>query len=141
MCEIFIRANPDSYQTQSRSLRLHGVATSIRLESLFWEVLEELAQRDAMSVNQLLTRLHDELAEHRGEASLSANFSSFLRVCCLRYLLLQGEGRIPADTSVPLRSLDARAVLDSLPPSWVEADAGSRRTTASPRKSDAAAAR
>jgi len=122
MCEIFIRANPDSYQTQSRSLRLHGMATSIRLETLFWEVLEELAQRDGMTVNQLLTRLHDELAEHRGEASLSANFASFLRVCCLRYLLLQNEGRIPSDTNVPIRSLDARAVLDSLPASWVEAD-------------------
>ncbi|SOY50101.1 hypothetical protein CBM2587_A20232 [Cupriavidus taiwanensis] len=35
MCEIFIRANPASYQSQSRSLRLHGAATSIRLESLF----------------------------------------------------------------------------------------------------------
>ncbi|EKZ97736.1 ribbon-helix-helix domain-containing protein [Cupriavidus metallidurans] len=121
MCEIFIRANPDSYQTQSRSLRLHGMATSIRLENLFWEVLEELAQRDGMTVNQLLTRLHDELAEHRGETSLSANFASFLRVCCMRYLLLQNEGRIPADTNVPIRSLDARAVLDSLPASWVEA--------------------
>lgn len=120
MCEIFIRANPDSYQTQSRSLRLHGVATSIRLEALFWEVLEELARRDAMSVNQLLTRLHDELADHRGEASLSANFTSFLRVCCMRYLLLQNEGRIPADSNVPIRSLDARAVLRDLPASWVD---------------------
>jgi len=117
MCEIFIRANPDSYLCQSRSLRLHGVATSIRLERLFWEVLEELAQRDGMTVNQLITRLHDELAAHRGEA---ANFSSFLRVCCLRYLMLQGEGRIPADPRVPIRSLDPAAVLRDLPPSWVE---------------------
>jgi predicted DNA-binding ribbon-helix-helix protein len=126
MCEIFIRANPDSYQTQSRSLRLHGVATSIRLETLFWEVLEELAQRDSMSVNQLLARLHDELAEHRGEASLSANFASFLRVCCMRYLLLQNEGRIPADTGVPIGSLDARAVLSDLPASWVDERGGER---------------
>jgi len=132
MCEIFIRANPDSYQTQSRSLRLHGVATSIRLETLFWEVLEELAQRDGMTVSQLLARLHDELAEHRGEVSLTANFASFLRVCCMRYLLLQNEGRIPADTSVPLRSLDARAVLDSLPPTWV--DGGARRAAGPNRK-------
>jgi len=128
MCEIFIRANPESWQTQARSLRLHGVATSIRLESLFWEVLEELAQRDGMSVNQLLTRLHDELDTHRagaGEGPVGANFSSFLRVCCLRYLLLQGEGRIPADRSVPIRSLDAQAVLGNLPASWVEpAEAG-----------------
>jgi predicted DNA-binding ribbon-helix-helix protein len=121
MCEIFIRANPASYQSQSRSLRLHGVATSIRLESLFWEVLEALAQRDGMTVNQLITRLHDELTEHRGSEVVAANFSSFLRVCCLRYLMLQSEGRIPADPGVPIRSLDARAVLDNLPESWVEA--------------------
>jgi predicted DNA-binding ribbon-helix-helix protein len=123
MCEIFIRANPQSYQCQARSLRLHGVATSIRLENLFWEVLEELAGRDGMTVNQLITRLHDELAEHQsdaGEAPVGSNFSSFLRVCCLRYLLLQGEGRIPADTTVPIRSLDAAAVLAGLPPSWVQ---------------------
>ncbi|AJG17847.1 MULTISPECIES: ribbon-helix-helix domain-containing protein [Cupriavidus] len=124
MCEIFIRATPQSYQGQSRSLRLHGVATSIRLESLFWEVLETLARRDGMSVGQLITRLHDELVAYRGEA---ANFTSFLRVCCLRYLMLQGEGRIPADPRIPIGSLDARSVLEGLPPSWAEeAHAGSR---------------
>ncbi|MBP0620052.1 ribbon-helix-helix domain-containing protein [Cupriavidus consociatus] len=121
MCEIFIRANPASYQTQARSLRLHGVATSIRLESLFWEVLEELATRDGMTVNQLIARLHDELTAYRGSEAVAGNFSSFLRVCCLRYLKLQGEGRIPADQSVPIRSLDARAVLNDMPESWVEA--------------------
>ncbi len=120
MCEIFIRANPDSYQTQSRSRRLHRVAASNRRETLFWEVFEVLAQRDGMSVNQLLARLHDELAEHRGETSLTANFASFLRVCCMRYLLLQNEGRIPADTNVPIRTLDARTVLSDLPASWVD---------------------
>ncbi|MGO4326430.1 ribbon-helix-helix domain-containing protein [Cupriavidus sp. 2TAF22] len=123
MCEIFIRANPESYLCQSRSLRLHGVATSIRLESLFWEVLETLAGRDGMSVGQLITRLHDELAAYRGEA---ANFTSFLRVCCLRYLMLQAEGRIPADPSIPIRSLDARSVLEGLPPSWADSVEGSK---------------
>ncbi len=120
MCEIFIRANPQSYQCQARSLRLHGVATSIRLENLFWEVLEELGRRDGLTVNQLITRLHDELSEHRAEELAASNFSSFLRVCCLRYLLLQNEGRIPADPAVPLGGLDARAVLDDLPASWAE---------------------
>jgi predicted DNA-binding ribbon-helix-helix protein len=120
MCEIFIRANPESYQSQARSLRLHGVATSIRLESLFWEVLEDLARRDAMTVNQLITRLHDELLADRRDEAASNNFSSFLRVCCLRFLLLQGEGRIPADRNIPIRALDAHAVLEGVPASWVD---------------------
>ena len=124
MCEIFIRANPHSYDTLARSLRLHGVATSVRLECLFWEVLEEIGQRDGLSVNQLIAKLYDELLERRGEV---ANFASFLRVCCLRYLMLQQDGRIPADTRVSIRSLDEAAVLAGLPPNLAD--------TAPPRRS------
>jgi predicted DNA-binding ribbon-helix-helix protein len=108
MCKIFIGANPDLYRCRSRSLRLSGVATSIRLENLFWQVLEEIGARDGLSVGQLITRLYDELAEAGGDC---ANFSSFLRVSCGRYLALQVSGRIPADTAVPIRSLDADWVL------------------------------
>src|SRR5690606_10058418 len=123
MCEIFIRANPDSYTPESRSLRLHGVATSVRLERLFWSVLEEIAARDGMRVNQLIERLYDELVDYRGEA---VNFASFLRVCCLRYELLQVDGRIPADVAVPIRSLDAQAVLAGLPDAWHDGAAARR---------------
>jgi predicted DNA-binding ribbon-helix-helix protein len=108
MCRIFISADPELYRCRSRSLRLSGVATSIRLENLFWQVLEEIGERDGLSVGQLITRLYDELAEAGGDC---ANFSSFLRVSCGRYLSLQVSGRIPADTAVPIRSLDADWVL------------------------------
>lgn len=118
MCEIFIRANEQSYTPETRSLRLHGVATSLRLERLFWQVLEEIAGRDGMRVTQLIERLYDELIEYRGEA---ANFTSFLRVCCLRYQLLQAEGRIPLDAAVPIRSLNPQAVLEGLPPTLYDA--------------------
>ncbi|KOF53456.1 MULTISPECIES: ribbon-helix-helix domain-containing protein [unclassified Achromobacter] len=117
MCEIFIRASAQSYSPQTRSLRLHGAATSVRLEKLFWQVLEEIAARDGMRVSQLIERLYDELVAYRGEA---ANFTSFLRVCCLRYEVLLAEGRIPRDASVPIRSLDAGAVLRGLPPALCE---------------------
>ncbi len=49
MCEVFISADPRSYDSRTRSVRLHGVVTSIRLENLFWLVLEEIACRDGMS--------------------------------------------------------------------------------------------
>ncbi len=108
MCQIFIGADPDLYRTRSRSLRLHGVATSIRLEILFWNILEEIGARDGMSVGQLITRLYDELAEAGGDC---ANFTSFLRVSCGRYLALQVSGSIPADHDIPMRSLDAAHIL------------------------------
>jgi predicted DNA-binding ribbon-helix-helix protein len=108
MCKIFVRADPVLYDTSTRSLRLHGVVTSIRLENLFWRVLGEIGRRDGMSVNQLITKLYDEIIEARGEVR---NLTSFLRVCCLRYLSLQIIGGIPGDVSVPIWSLDANAVL------------------------------
>lgn len=108
MCKIFISADPELYRCRSRSLRLSGVATSIRLENLFWQVLEEIGARDGLSVGRLIARLYDELAAAGGDCS---NFSSFLRVSCGRYLALQAAGRIPTDTDIPIRSLDADWVL------------------------------
>ena len=102
MCEIFVKADPVLYASRSRSIRLHGAVTSIRLENLFWQVLQEVAERDGMNINQLITRLYDELAEYRGGVD---NFSSFLRVCCLRYQLLMAEGEISTDKNLPLASV------------------------------------
>ncbi len=112
MCRIFISADPASYESRTRSVRLHGVVTSIRLENLHWAVLEEIAGRDGMTVAQLIERLYDELVADRGEVG---NFASFLRVCALRYENLIAQGRIPRDATVPIRSLDAGRVLDGLP--------------------------
>lgn len=115
MCQVFISADPQSYESRTRSVRLHGVVTSIRLENLHWEVLEEIGARDGMSVTQLIEKLYDELVQARGAVG---NFASFLRVSALRYMALQAQQRIPADLSVPIRSLDAGAVLRDLPASW-----------------------
>ncbi|WP_341892396.1 ribbon-helix-helix domain-containing protein [Variovorax sp. YR752] len=109
MCKIFISADPASYESRTRSVRLHGVVTSIRLENLHWAVLEEIARRDGMSVAQLAGKLYDELVTERGAVG---NFSSFLRVCALRYENLIAQGLIPRDAAIPIRSLDARHVLD-----------------------------
>ena len=115
MCEIFISADPASYESRTRSVRLHGVVTSIRLEHLYWEVLEEIARRDGMTVVHLIEKLYDELVAARGGVG---NFTSFLRVSALRYEALVAQGRIPADTRIPIRSLDASAVLHELPKGW-----------------------
>jgi predicted DNA-binding ribbon-helix-helix protein len=126
MCEIFISAEPQSYESRTRSVRLHGLVTSIRLQNLFWQVLGEIAQRDGTQVAQLIERLYDELVAARGEIG---NFASFLRVSALRYEALLARGRIPADPAVSIRSLDAQAVLHALPPGW-GAGAGSVRRAA-----------
>ena len=75
---------------------------------LYWRVLDDIARRDGMNVPQLLAKLHEELIEARGEID---NFSSFLRVCCGRYLALQLAGDVPRDLARPIRDLDAEGIL------------------------------
>ena len=112
MCKIFISADPASYESRTRSVRLHGVVTSLRLENLHWAVLEEIAARDGMTVAQLIEKLYDELVTERGAVG---NFSSFLRVCALRYENLSAQGLIPRDAAKPRRALDADRVLAGVP--------------------------
>jgi predicted DNA-binding ribbon-helix-helix protein len=127
MCEIFISADPAGYDNRTRSVRLHGVVTSIRLENLFWAVLEEISARDGMGVVQLIEKLYDELIQARGAVG---NFASFLRVTALRYQALMVQQRIPLDQQVPIRSLDAGAVLHALPPGWGRAQPASASSSA-----------
>ena len=108
MCQVFISADPHLYECRVRSVRLHGVATSIRLENLFWNVLADIASRDGMRVPQLCTRLYDELVQEHGKVD---NFASFLRVCCGRYLALISAGQISGALTDSLRDVQADAIL------------------------------
>ncbi|MBL4835517.1 MAG: ribbon-helix-helix domain-containing protein [Pseudomonas sp.] len=82
MCELYVKADPILYESRSRSLRIRGVVTTLRLENQFWQILQEIAKVDGMTTNQLITKLYDEIMELRGEV---VNFASFLRVSCTRY--------------------------------------------------------
>jgi predicted DNA-binding ribbon-helix-helix protein len=83
MCEYFVKADPIQYEQRTRSVRIRGMLTSIRLENTVWDVLAEMAEDEGCTTNALICQLHDEILDHRGEVS---NFASFLRVTSLRYL-------------------------------------------------------
>ena len=83
MCEFFVKADPIQYEQRSRTVRVHGVLTSIRLENLVWDTLAEMAEDEGCTTNALIVQFHDEILAHRGEVP---NFASFLRVTCMRYL-------------------------------------------------------
>ncbi|MBY8977502.1 ribbon-helix-helix domain-containing protein [Rhodobacteraceae bacterium NNCM2] len=80
MCQIFAGQDPDTYASETRSIRLNGYSTSIRLEAAFWARLERLAADQGMTVPQFVSKLHDEVLELRGEVG---NFTSLLRCACL----------------------------------------------------------
>ena len=115
MCRLFIGSNSTMWECETRSLRIDRMVTSIRLEAFFWSVLEEVAQRDDLTVTQLITTLYYEAIE--AEHNLG-NFTSFLRVCCGRYLRLQLSGDVPRDKSVAIRSLDAERILQKERNGW-----------------------
>ena len=105
MCEFFISADPILYESRSRTIRIHGVVTSIRLENLMWDTLAEIASQEEKSTNCLIATLHEEILKHRGEV---ANFSSFLRVTCLRYLVRKSDtasAAKPVPIAASLRSV------------------------------------
>ncbi|QHJ10565.1 hypothetical protein FX988_00779 [Paraglaciecola mesophila] len=100
MCQLFIEAESERWLSRTKSLRIEGVVTSIRLENFFWDVLAEIGFRDDMSVNQLITKLYFE--SQQAELDLS-NFTSFLRVCCARYLSLVADGVLSRCEKTPIK--------------------------------------
>jgi predicted DNA-binding ribbon-helix-helix protein len=107
VCRIFAGQDPASYGSQTRSIRLNGHSTSIRLEAAFWSMLEEIAASQGMSVARFASTLHDEVLELHGEVS---NFASLLRCTCLVYATeLRGRAAC-AGEAAESRPLAARAV-------------------------------
>jgi len=80
MCEMFASQNPDSYVYEMRSIRLNGQSTSIRLEKIFWTIIEQIAADEGVSVPRFLSTLHSEALLLWGEVP---NFTSHLRCICL----------------------------------------------------------
>ena len=93
MCQLFAHQPQRDYESQTRSLRIDGHCTSIRLEMAFrdlglillysfWDTLEEIASKQDMSLAKFLSCLHSEVLGHCGEVH---NFASLLRCSCLIY--------------------------------------------------------
>jgi predicted DNA-binding ribbon-helix-helix protein len=103
MCEYFVKADPIQYEQRARTIRIHGVLTSIRLENMVWDTLAEMAEAEGCTTNHLIVQFHDEILAHRGEVP---NFASFLRVTGMRFLrrrLIEAEralgGALPNATA------------------------------------------
>jgi predicted DNA-binding ribbon-helix-helix protein len=88
MCDYFVNADPILYESRTRTVRIRGVSTSIRMENFVWDILAKMAAEEGVTTNALIVQFHDEILRHRGDVQ---NFTSFLRVTCLRFLSRQCE--------------------------------------------------
>ena len=68
----------------SRSVRLNGFATCLRLEEVYWEVLSDISRINNCSINTLLSYIDLEVHLRHGRVK---NFSGFIRVVCVMHLL------------------------------------------------------
>lgn len=83
MCHIFAGQDPHNYQYVTRSVRLGGYSTSVKLERKFWEILDLIADEQSLSTPKFLCRIYDEAIEINGVVK---NFASLLRCACALYL-------------------------------------------------------
>lgn len=93
MCEMFAGQPTDNYEYQTRSMRLNGMSTSLRLEQKFWEILDQMAVGEEISTPQFISTLYSEVISLHGVAK---NFTSLLRCTCLIYQ----QSLASADTNI-----------------------------------------
>ena len=62
-----------------------------------------------MTVNQMITKLYLESLDADHDIS---NFTSFLRVCCSRYLSLIADGKLTREDELPLGEVNAQNILE-----------------------------
>lgn len=90
MCNLYASQEPETYAQETRAVRLNGHCTSIRLETAFWDILEDIAAAEGTTVARFASALHGEVLERRGEVG---NFASLLRVACTVWLRQQDHAR------------------------------------------------
>ncbi|KID55034.1 hypothetical protein N473_10485 [Pseudoalteromonas luteoviolacea CPMOR-1] len=83
MCELYASQTPELYQVTKKSIRVQGVVTSLALENKVWQILEEIADREQISVAHFISTLYQESIEKHGHVN---NLASLLRISCLTYL-------------------------------------------------------
>jgi predicted DNA-binding ribbon-helix-helix protein len=82
MCKVYAGQNPERYKNVNRSIRIGGHSTSIQLEAVFWDLLDEIAHSQGLSTPKFISTLYVEALEINGEIH---NFASLLRSTCALY--------------------------------------------------------
>lgn len=76
--------NMNLAQPHSKSVRLNGLATCLRLENVYWNILSAIASSNNCSVNAVLSYIDREVHLRYGGVK---NFSGLIRVVCVAHLL------------------------------------------------------
>lgn len=67
-----------------RSMRINGRLTCLRLERIYWIILDEIAKEQQQSTAKLLSDIEIQVSLKSKEIK---NFSGFIRVLCVRSVM------------------------------------------------------
>lgn len=79
---------------RQRSIRINGLATCIRLEEIYWDIIETLARQESISVGKLLSNWAMEIDLKFDEVT---NFTGYVRVICVVQLAKRAGAVASAD--------------------------------------------
>jgi len=86
----------DLLALRQRSVRLNGIATCLRLEEIYWAIIEALAREESLSVGKLISRWAMEM--DLAHESIW-NFTGYIRVVCVVQLIRRIDPNRPMDLS------------------------------------------
>lgn len=103
--KAYCNFSTDLLKPRQRSIRVNGLATCLRLEEIYWSIIEELARRESLSVGKLISRWAMEM----DLACESVwNFTGYIRVICVMQLMNHTNPAHPLDVSLPPDSSKGR---------------------------------
>jgi len=84
MCRFLTNKHAEEFRPVSRSIRIHGHSTSLRLEACFWRTLDDFARDEGVTTPKLIETLYTEVSEMlAADEPPSINLASVLRTACL----------------------------------------------------------
>jgi predicted DNA-binding ribbon-helix-helix protein len=84
MCRFLTNKHAEDFRPVSRSIRIQGHSTSLRLEACFWRALDDFARVEGLTTPKLIETLYTEVCDVlRAEEPPAINLASILRTACL----------------------------------------------------------
>ena len=76
--------DPQLAKPRLRSVRINGFATCLRLEEIYWRIIEEIARTESLTVGKLISKWALEIDMMQDTI---CNFTGFVRIICVTQVL------------------------------------------------------
>ncbi|MEZ0602498.1 ribbon-helix-helix domain-containing protein [Paraburkholderia sp. IW21] len=87
-----------------RSVRINGFATCLRLEEIYWRIIEEIARQESLTVGKLISKWALEIDMTQETV---CNFTGLIRIICVTQIIEQKH-------LIDMRTIDPEAQRSAL---------------------------